>query len=126
VQGDRATGALAELARRSSDVPAQRTSEVRLVEVRGSRDHVNDRNAGGQQRRGSTRTFDLPYGTLGEPGRRPEPAFDGTVRDRRSVTPADLGDERVTDEGAGATTATSIQIAALAASRSRAEVRGSS
>jgi hypothetical protein len=49
VQGDRTAAAVAELSRRTPDVPAQRTGQVRLVEVFESGDDIGARDAGGQE-----------------------------------------------------------------------------
>src|SRR5262249_40574502 len=93
-EGERTGGALAELSRRPPDVPAQRTGQVRLVEVREPRNNLGERDAVGQECRSLAYAFDLPYGALSEPGRRSEPAFDGASRDPWTVASAAPGDER--------------------------------
>ncbi len=63
VQGEGTAGALAELSRRTADVPAQRPGQVGRVEVPEPGDNIGDRDAGGQECRGIAGAFDLPYGT---------------------------------------------------------------
>src|SRR5262245_53425933 len=71
----RAAGA--EVARRTTDVAAQRSREMRLVVVAASFDHLARGDAVPEEHRGPPSPIDLSHRVAGEPGGRGEASLDG-------------------------------------------------